>query len=202
LLPILNCILRKRNMLRTASRSALPLLSICALLCGGCPAGVDVLAQIEANLNRTVDVIQTEDPRTAVLPTDLTDRGDTVFIDADVVVVTNVRTDLVVDTLPDVNLLGFENLTGDDIYLRYYAEDALQGVFVFDGETLLLEYPCLSDFELISENHFDPATGIFLESFDLAGGLFVNPDDYECGDAVILTFDVLGISADVQLFAL
>ena len=135
--------------------------------------------------------MQAVDPRVAVLPTDL-DESD-IIINNNVVVVNNVQQDLIVEELPDTTLLGFENITGFDAHITYLADGVLQGILVFDGETLLLDYPCLSDVELIAEEHFDVVTGVLVESFDLQGFIFFNPDDFLCGDALILTFDPVEI---------
>jgi len=67
-------------------------------------------------------------------------------------------------------------------------------VYVYDGETLLLEYPCLNVLELIQEDHVDPYR-LLVESFDLTGTNFFNPDDFICGDAFILNFDPSSINA-------
>jgi hypothetical protein len=152
-------------------------------------------------LDNRVDVVQTADPRDAELPAVLVDDGDTIVIDADVTVIVDVHTDFIVADLPDQTVIGFENLTGYDLYLRYYADDVVQGVYVLDGETLLLDYPCLNAIELLSEDDIDPVSGLLAQSYELTG-LFLNPDDFYCGDAVILTFDPFAITTDIDLIDL
>ena len=110
--------------------------------------------------------------------------------------------DIDVVELPDRTVLGFENDTGWDIYITYYADDEFQGVYVYDGEALLLEYPCLSVIELISEDDVDPYTGVLVDSFDLTGVDFFNPDDFFCGDAFILNFDPYSVSARAEVIDL
>lgn len=161
----------------------------------GCPDLADVIDEldlddIEIKIDGAVDVIQ---PATVVVPD-----GIDVILDPSVVIIDNVQQDIIITQLPDVTILGFENLTGFDGYYEFYAEDELQGVYVLDGETLLLEYPCLADVELISETYFDPLTGIEEDSFDIFDGLFTNPLDFECGDAFIFTFDADGIIAGAE----
>lgn len=169
-----------------------------ALAAAGCSGVSDVIDQIGDELEDVIDQLQEGDPLKIVLPADLRNQGDTVIINQDVTVIDNVRQDIIVKELPDEVLLGFENLTGFDAYITYRAEGDLQAIFVFDGETLLLDYPCLSDVELVGEDHLDPATGRLIESFDLGGELFLNPDDFLCGDALIFTFTPDTIDATAQ----
>lgn len=173
-----------------------------AVVCGGCPVDIedvlDELDDLELNLNRTVNVIQQEDPRDVVLPVGLEDRGNTIIINNNVTVVNNVQEDLVVEVLPTINLLGFENLTGSDIYLTYAVDGDVQGILVYDGETLLLEYDCFEFVEMISEEDFDPFTGLFLDEFDLVGVDFVSGFDFFCGEALIITVDPFTLTASAE----
>lgn len=174
---------------------------------GGCGFGegiadiLDELDDIEFRINDSVDVIQTVDPRFAPLPSGLSS-SDTIIIDNSVTVVNNVREDIIIAEIPNSLLLGFENLTGFDIYIQYFADNTLQGVLVFDGETLLLDYPCLFSVELISEDDFDVFTGELVDSFDLSGGLFEEGFDYFCGDALIITFEFDQITTFVDVIDL
>ncbi len=159
---------------------------------------IDELDEIDLRIGSRVDTIQVVDPRGATLPPVLVERGDTVIIQEEVIIVDDVRTDIIIEEIPDITLVGFENLTGLDGYYRYLADGVLQGVFVFDGETLLLEYPCLFDIELLSEEYFDPFTGELIDSFDLTGSVFFNPEDFQCGDAFIITFTLDEVFADAE----
>lgn len=142
------------------------------------------------------DVVQVEDPRTVRLPPALITTGRTVVIDTNVTIITD-ATQIIIEDVPDSTVIGFENLTGYDIYVRYRADGELQGIFVFDGETLLLDYPCLSDIELVSEEDFDPDTGVLVDEFEL-DSLFLNPEDFTCGEALLLTFDPFTVTAEVD----
>ncbi len=136
------------------------------------------------------------------LPPVLVDQGDTIIIDNSVTIIGDPATDIHFDLLPDLTLLGFENLTGFEIYVEYLVDGEFQSIFVYDGETLLLEYPCLLDVELLLEEDIDPFTGFIVDSFDLSGIIFFNPDDFVCGEALILTFDPLSVSASVEIIDL
>ena len=177
------------------------ILAVLALTFGsGCPRIDDlddVIEEIADLLDQEIEIYQQRDPRQIALPDALVTSGDTVIINNNVNVITDVRQDIVVDVLPDIVLVGFENLTGLDGYYTYFVEDELQSIFVFDGETLLLEYPCLTDIELIAEEYFDPVSGTFIEGFDIDDGLFLNPEDFTCGEALIFTFDVDGIFSEL-----
>ena len=107
--------------------------------------------------------------------------------------------DLIVVDLPDWTGLSFENYTGWDLYITYYADGVWQDAYVYDGESLLLEYPCLSVIELVSEDDIDPYTGVLVDSFDLTGEDFFNPDDFICGDTFILSFDPDSINARAEV---
>ncbi len=168
----------------------------------GCGSGEgisDILDELDIDINGAVDVIQTEDPRFVTLPSGFADTGNTIIIDNSVTIVDDVKTDVIVDELPDSLLLGFENVTGFDIYIQYFAENDLQGILVYDGETLILDYPCLSSVELVSEDDFDPFTGELVDSFDLSGGLFEEGFDYLCGDTIIFTFDFDAITTNIDV---
>lgn len=174
------------------------------LLCGGCLSSEDVgnlissLSDIQVQIDSNVNSVQTEDPRAVVLPPAATSQGDTVIIDNSVTVINNVQQDIIPSNLPDETILGIENQTGFDIYVQYFVDGELQGVFVYDGETLLLDYPCVDTVELVSEDDFDPFTGFQVDAFDLSA-FFTNPEDFSCGDAFIMTIDSEGISASVSL---
>lgn len=179
--------------------SAVAALGLCVVT--GCDVQVGgLLADIELQLNGSVERIQTEDPRTIVLPAPIVDRGDTIIINDDAVVIISVREQLVVEELPDITLLGFENLTGFDMYLTYLADGVVQDVFVFEGETLLLRYFCLDSVQLLTEEDYD-VFGDFVQSFDLQVDYY-NPEDFFCGEALIITIDPFGISASIEIINL
>lgn len=166
----------------------------------GCPGVITIeIVDSATRLTNAVGPIQT---RPQTLPPILVEQGDTILIDNSVTIIVNPAQDLIVAELPNRTVLGFENDTGWDIYIRYFADGVLQGVYVYDGEALLLDYPCLSLIELLSEDDIDPFTGLLVDSFDLTGGDFFNPDDFICGDAFILNFDPWSIEARAEVVAL
>ena len=148
-------------------------------------------------LANSVGTVQSADPREADLPDELTNSGDTVVINADVHVIVDIEQDLEVVDLPDSTVVGFDNQTGYDLYIRFLADGDLQGVYVYDGDTLLLDYPCLDEIELLSEDDIDPFTGEVFDSYELFE-LYVNPDDFICGDALILPFEATDIDIVVE----
>jgi hypothetical protein len=148
-------------------------------------------------LAHSVGTVQTADPREAHLPDELAAGGDTIVINADVHVIVNIEQDLEVVDLPDSTVVGFDNQTGYDLYIRFRADGDVQGVYVYDGDTLLLDYPCLSEIELLSEDDIDPFTGDVFDSFDLFE-IYVNPDDFICGDALILPFEATEVDIVVE----
>lgn len=160
----------------------------------------DDLGGLEA-LAADIEVVQEEDPRDVELPEALVEAGTTVIINADVDIVINIEEQVVVEELPDALLVGFENLTGYDIYVQYYADDELQGALVYDGETLLLDYWCLASLELVAEDDLDPLTGLMVESWEL-DALYLNPDDFLCGDALVFVFDPVGIELTYEVYDL
>jgi hypothetical protein len=182
------------------------LAGVAVLLTGimaGCPIDfedvLDDLEDLELTIDQSVNIIQQDDPRDVVVyPADFDDRGDTIIIADDADVIVDVSEDLVLIELPDITLLGFENLTGFDVYITYAVDGEIQGVLVYSGETLLLEYPCLTLIELFTEEDFDPLTGTFLDEYDLSGNDFVNPFDFECGEALIITIDPFALTATAE----
>jgi len=181
---------------------ALALVALGGLL-AGCSTGIgegvlDVLAALELDIGDRVTVIQDHDPRMGPLPAGLVGREETIIIADDADVIISITEQLVVEELPNITLLGIENDTGYDIYVRYAVDGAVQGVLVYEGETLLLEYPCLDAIELLSEEDFDPFTGAFVEEFDLTGIEFLNGLDFFCGEAVIVNIDPFGVDATIE----
>lgn len=156
------------------------------------------LDDIEIIINNAINTPQTVDPRSGPLPADFDGRGNTIVLVDEVVFVDDVSTDLAGVNLPDITLLGFENITGFDIYIEYTVDGVIQSVLVLDGETLLLDYPCIFDLELLLEEDYDPVSGSFIQAFDLTGSIFLNPDDFFCGDAFIITFDPVAIEAGAE----
>jgi hypothetical protein len=166
------------------------------LVAGCTDQGLVSIEDVATRLINAVDVIQTQ---SQTLPPVLVQEGDTILIDASVTVIDNPAQDLVVVELPNQTVLGFENDTGWDIYIKYFADGDSQGVYVYDGEALLLDYPCLGSLELISEDDIDPATNLLVDSFDLTGVDYLNPGDFACGDAFILNFDPSSINARTEV---
>ena len=172
-------------------------------LAAGC-SGPIVIGEGDAEdvIGRLIAAVGTIQTRPQSLPPVLVDRGDTIIIDNSVTIIEDPTHDIAVVELPDRTVLGFENDTGWDIYITYYADDEFQSVYVYDGEALLLGYPCLSVIELISEDDVDPYTGGLVDSFDLTGADFFNPDNFFCGDAFILNFDPYSVSARAEVIDL
>lgn len=156
------------------------------------------LEDVEIIIGNAINTPQTQDPRFTTPPADFGTRGHTIVLADDVIVVDDVSTDLAGADLPDITLLGFENITGFDIYIEYTVDGVLQSTLVLDGETLLLDYPCIFDLEILLEEDYDPVSGGFVQAFDLTGSVFLNPDDFLCGDAFIITFDPVAIEAGVE----
>jgi hypothetical protein len=174
------------------------LLSI--VLLGGCPGNVDIVADFNANIQQLVAAagpIQTEDP-----PDDFLD-GETVIIDNSVTIIENPSQQIIIDEVPDINVIGFINDTGLDIYVRYFVDGEFQAVYVFNGEALLLEYDCIGLIELDSEEDVDPFTGVLVDGpFDLSDIFLENGFEFFCGDAILFTFDPFEVSAEVTLIEL
>ena len=164
--------------------------------CLSLSVGAGCSGDIFTRLTDAVGVIQT---RPQTLPPVLVQQGDTILIDNSVTIINDPGQDIIVVELPNRTVLGFENDTGLDIYITYFADAELQGVYVYDGEALLLEYPCLRVIELISEDDVDPDTGRLVDSFDLTGADFFNPDDFACGEAFILNFDPYFVNARTEV---
>ncbi len=180
-------------------RNLVYIVAVCLplILGPGCPEVINVT--IEDSATRLTNAVGSIQTRPQTLPPVLVQQGDTILIDNSVTIINNPAQDLVVVELPNRTVLGLENETGWDIYIRYYADNVLQGVYVYDGEALLLDYPCLTVIELLSEDDIDPSTGLLVDSFDLTGDDFFNPDDFICGDAFILNFDPLWINARAEV---
>lgn len=142
-----------------------------------------------------IDLSLTDDPRTLILPDPIVDRGDTVIINNNVTIIDDLETDLIVEELPDITLLVFDNFRLLDAFYIYLADGVEQQVFIPADQPLALEYPCLGSVQLVFEEYYDPVTGELVESFDIDefDGFFENPADFGCGEALIFEFDDEGI---------
>lgn len=159
------------------------------------------IARIEGRFGDRGSRLQQQDPRNLVLPNELANRGDTVVINNQVTVINNFQEDVVVVEVPDSVWLVFDNLTGDDIYVEYLADNAPQSVFVLDGDTLILEYPCLATIDLLSEEHFDVFTGASVDFFNLDVPLDRGPN-FECGEALLFSFEPDGVFVEPDVIDL
>lgn len=168
-------------------------------LATGVCAGCDSAGNFSALLADAVGIIQS---RSQELPPVLVERGDEILIDADVTIIVNPSVDIVYADLPNLTVLAFENVTDWDIFIKYLADGELQGIYVYQGEALLLSYPCLGVVDLISEDDIDPFTGELVDSFDLTGFSYFNPEDFFCGDALILNFDPFSVNVSVEVIDL
>lgn len=186
-----------RKMCVLAAIAAIPLF-------GGCPT--DVIVDVDsgfsgrlADLEARAGLIQT-DPQE--LPPVLINEGDTIIIDQSVTIIEDPSSEIIFEELPDITVIGFINDTGFDIYIRYFVDfgfgDELQGIYVYDGEALLLEYPCLGFIQLDTESDIDPFTGELVDEYDLSDVFFFNPEDFLCGDALLLTFDPFTVTAELE----
>ncbi|QOJ13602.1 MAG: hypothetical protein HRU75_02620 [Planctomycetia bacterium] len=195
-------------MLRRSFSTGLCILLAAGLSLGGCPEEFRIDIDVDddddggfvlnlAGLAAAIGLIQIEDPREVVLPPAIVNQGDTIIINNNVTVIVNAQQDIIVEDVPDRLIVGFENLTEFDVYLKYFADGELQGIFIFSGETLLLEYPCLDEIELLSEDDIDPFTGEFVQGFDLFS-VYERTIDFDCGEAFIITIDELDIIAATQ----
>jgi hypothetical protein len=164
-------------------------------LVAGCPVQIH---DIEIIADRLIDAVGTIQTQPQSLPPALTDAGDTIVIADDAIIVDDPAEDLVLVELPDQTVLGFENDTGFDIFITYYIDGELQSVYVYDGEALLLDYPCIGVIQLVSEDDIDPVTELLVDSFNLEGTDFMNPEDFICGEAFILNFDPSTISVRTE----
>ncbi|MCB9851717.1 MAG: hypothetical protein H6819_01375 [Phycisphaerales bacterium] len=106
------------------------------------------------------------------------------------------------DTFEDSFLMGIENTSAYDMYVEYLVDDVMQAVYVFEGETLLLEYECASSVEITLEEDYDPFDFTLVEMHDWTGTIFNSPDDFECGAAMIVTLDGVTVSAEPDVINL
>ena len=170
-------------------KAAVPAAVVVFLSSTGCilPVSND-LANLAESIDALVGVIQSEDPRDIDLF-----GGDDDLLDVELdgaEFIDDIEDDLDLDDLDEIVLLGIENLTGFDLFIGFNIDQEFQGVFVLNGETVLLEYDCFDAFELLFEDDFEPETGVFIEEFDLFDSRFEIGIDFECGDALIVTFDL------------
>lgn len=186
------------RLLRSAAVCAATLLAGC----GGTtvtPGGSS--EQLLARLSAAIGVVQIEDPRFIALPDAAIQRGDIVSIDPDAIQITTVE-QLVVNPLPDMTVLALKSISGFDIFIRYIADGEPQAVFVYDNETLVLQYPCIRTLEFVTQDEFEPVTGLFVDTFPVSTELLNNPVNFTCGDAIVLAMDAEGVVPSTQVIPL
>ncbi len=160
----------------------------CAALMGGCNLD-DFLEDVDIDIDKDAPLILDDEP---------------VIIEQNVVieetVIYETREEIVIETIPDVTLLTFENFTGYDIVLSYYVDDFTgefyEEVLIFDGEVMYLEYPCLFSIQLDWEDDFD-FDGFYVGSYDLFDIYLEEGFEYFCGDEIIVTFDEFSVTTTV-----
>lgn len=157
------------------------------------------LESITININTNVNQLQDRDPRDPNF--ELPD-GAEIDIDDGVDFITDPGDQLDPETLDDTLLIGFENLTENDIYVEYSVDDMPQAVYIFGGETVLLEYPCSNSFEVSYEYDYDPTTFESVGELDWSGTTFTNPEDFQCGNGAILSFDGVTVSTELEIIDL
>ncbi len=190
-----------KNALRWAVLYSASLIAGCAgtgVNAGGVPGSS---GQIAAALAAALEVIQVEDPQFIALPEAAVQRGDVVEISPQVIQIASVD-ELTVNPLPGVTVLGFKNRSGFDIFFRYVADGEPQAVFVFDQETLVLQYPCLHTIEFLTQDEFEPVTGVFVDSFPVSLVVLSNPTAFRCGEAIVLRIETAGVVSSTQVIAL
>jgi hypothetical protein len=160
---------------------------------------LQALQSIEININGAVNQLQTRDPRD---PDFMVPGGKNLMITEGVDLITDPSDQLDPEGFDDVLLIGFENTSGNDMYIEYTVDDEFQSIFVFDGETVLLEYPCASSLEVTLEEDYDPLTFTLVNMLDWTGTMFASPDDFDCASALIITMDGASVNAEPELIDL
>lgn len=170
---------RKRSLLAVA-------VSACAaLLLAGCPLSGGGGGTLTSIIDALVNSIAT-----GGFPDDF---NRPIFLDPNVGPIADIDRDISGDRLGRTTLVGFENLTGFDIYLEYEVNGRFQSVFVAVDETLLLDYGCIDTIRLLLEQDYSPNSGRLVQEFDLGGATFFSPEDFFCGEAFIISIDSTSI---------
>lgn len=213
--------------MKTSTRLA-GLLLVGALLAGsvGCTGVIDpaqasaLLQQAVDGFNSVIDNLQ----QGVQVPENVTQQTSTAITQINQELGTNVNINI------DVNILGsarfidnfgqdvtyqegiasvfvaFTNVTGNDIWVEYFIDNTEQSVYVYSGDSLVVEYDCNLFSPLliatVAEVDFDPVTGSFLAAFPFTQ-LNIARGTFDCGDLVEFTFTPNEANANVtpvQLF--
>lgn len=192
--------------MKTRTRSAVGVLGLALLVMPnavGCQTDLteflQALQSIEININGAVNQLQTRDPRD---PDFMVPGGRNLMITEGVDLITDPSDQLDPDGFDEVLLIGFENTSGNDMYIEYMVDAEFQAIFVFDGETILLEYPCATSLEVTLQEDYDPTDFMLVNTLDWTGTTFSSPDDFDCASALILTLDGTSVSAEPELIEL
>ena len=163
-------------------------------------SGPALAAQISAAAGAIQDQDPTGDPAALTLPKDLTVRGDRMMLAPGASVITDAGSQLA--PLADTALVALQNATGFDMYVRFAVDGAEQGLLIYSGQSLLIQYPCPETIVLLSEDLFELGTGQFVSSYDLLQTTFVGQADFQCGDLLVIPFLTDGLLGNAQAQAL
>ena len=153
-----------------------------------------LIQQAGDQVNRTIDNLQNNGPGTFVIPSGATQDNWNLAPDAQFI--NNFDQQVTPSEVSDTSFLAFDNQTGFDIYLQYTVDGTGEAIFVADGETALLQYPCIGEVVLDTEDDFDPVTGDAGQTWNFNNVSYSNPYDFGCGDLLLLTINPDGVSQD------
>ncbi len=148
-----------------------------------------VISQAVNLLNSNINSLQTLDPRAlSGLPPGVAADFYGDFLDDPAAQFTELE-------LENSVILGFENMTPNDVYVTYRVDGVTQSVYVIQDQTVVIGYGCLSIVELVSQTQYDIGTGAAAGTFDFVLGPLVKPADFTCGQILILSIGDLGIAS-------
>lgn len=160
---------------------------------------LQALQNFSLNINTSVNQLQTVDPRG---PNVMLPGGRELMITDGVDLITDPGDQIDPNEFDDSLLVGFENTSENDMYIEYAVDDEFQSVYVYPGETILLEYPCAMSIEVTLEEDWDSLDFTLVNTLDWSGTTFTNPDDFDCASALIISMDGMSVDAEPELIDL
>lgn len=157
------------------------------------------LQDFEININTNVNQVQSRDPRD---PGVMLPGGKNLMITEGVDFITDPGDQIDPNSFDDSLLLGVENTSADDMYVEFLVDDEFQSIYVFTGETVLLEYPCATTIEITLEEDYSPGDFTLVNTLDWTGTTFTNPEDFDCGSALIISMDGVSVNAEPEVIDL
>lgn len=133
--------------------------------------------------------IQSRDPRTL----DNLPEGVVPFFDGRWI--GDLESDLLFREFNNSVFLAIENKTSYDVYVTCQVDGREQRLYVLRNRIAYVEYGCPASIQMVEEKDFDPGNRTAAGTYDLTELIFSKPNDFKCGEVILVTIADDGVTA-------